>query len=879
MSFLGYLLFALVAVVVLNKLRQVDRLTELVAGLRAHVDDLESRIAENNNAPDAPNRFAAAEDSSSQPSARAPVGFAADPPLTERLTATAEPPRAAVARSDWERNLAENWFVWAGGITLALGAVFLVKFSLDYGLLTPTLRVLLGLLAGVVFIALAGPASRGVGSEFLGAGGAVHVPPSLAAAGSSAIFASLYAAYALYDLIPPGFAFLALAATAVMAALLSLRHGPFVAGLGLLGAFAVPLMVRSDSPDALSLFIYLTLISAGSLFLLRYKKWPWLAWFSLTGAVGWTLIWISTSTGRSDSGVLCGFLFVQMTLYAAFRRGLPFLPILRGLIDEPLVRTIIRVAFWTLGTAMLLVSSLAILENIDVGILFITAVFLLWFAFNDQALDDVIGVAAFLVTGLIALWHLPLLAMRPDALIKTFSDDTVRYITTTVVGAGLLTASGFAALRHVMRPGRWASMSAAALPVLLVIAYWRLHHIIADPIWVTLSLGAAALELFALERLMRHRGAPHAHDAVLGAYAVGVTACTILGCAIALQNAWLTVAIAMHLPALAWINDRFRLPMLRIIALVLAGLTLIRLAANPRIVTYTLSDTPVFNWLLYGYGLPTIAFVAARWKFAQDKMDILIEALEACAIVFFFLLVTFEVRHLMGHGRVDLTPLGFRENAVQALTWLGMSALLLYFGVLRQRRILKWAGLSILGLGTFFAILSSVLFKNPIFAHEPVGDFIVFNYLAVAYAGPALFYGGLAFLRSVPQPAVFAARGLALAFAFFWVTMETRHLFQGTYLDGASPAQDEWYAYSAAWLVFAAVCLGVGVTYKLAWLRRCGLAGISLVIVKVFLFDMSALDGILRVLSFMGLGSVLIAIGYFYRRLEVARSDGDRSTV
>ena len=42
---------------------------------------------------------------------------------------------------------------------------------------------------------------------------------------------------------------------------------------------------------------------------------------------------------------------------------------------------------------------------------------------------------------------------------------------------------------------------------------------------------------------------------------------------------------------------------------------------------------------------------------------------------------------------------------------------------------------------------------------------------------------------------------------------------------------------------------------------------ITLTIAKVFLVDMSGLAGIWRALSFIGLGLVLVGIGYLYQRL------------
>ena len=74
----------------------------------------------------------------------------AQPAFAPAAAASAAPPLAPVPAttprtpSRWEQMLAENWLVWLGGVTLALGGAFLVKLSIDYGLLTPAVRVVAG---------------------------------------------------------------------------------------------------------------------------------------------------------------------------------------------------------------------------------------------------------------------------------------------------------------------------------------------------------------------------------------------------------------------------------------------------------------------------------------------------------------------------------------------------------------------------------------------------------------------------------------------------------------------------------------------------------------------------------------------------------------
>ena len=224
--------------------------------------------------------------------------------------------RRPPAEKGWEEILVENWLVWLGGVALALGGAFLVKLSIDYGLLTPAVRVTLGVLLGLALWAGAEWIVWGVPPTARPA----NVSQALAAAGAATIFASLYAAYQLYGLLPPALAFPLLALTAAATVLMSLQHGPFVAVLGLAGAFAVPAMVGSEQPSAFALFAYLILVGAGSLALLRHRAWWWLAWIALAGSIGWALLWLAMLYDHADVWMVGG-LFVGSA--RALRRVAP----------------------------------------------------------------------------------------------------------------------------------------------------------------------------------------------------------------------------------------------------------------------------------------------------------------------------------------------------------------------------------------------------------------------------------------------------------------------------------------------------------------------------------------------------------------------------
>ena len=300
---------------------------------------------------------------------------------------------------DWEKHLAEHWLVWLGGVALALGGAFLVKLSIDYGLLVPPVRVALGLTLGIGLIVLGEKAFRQERRKDGDDAKSSTVPQALVASGLVTIFASLYAAYQLYDLISGTLAFPLLAACAGLAVLMSLRHGVFVGALGLVGMFAVPLLVRSTTPHAFALFMYLGVAVAASLVLLRYKAWHWLAWVSLAAPLLWVLLWLATAYTPGDTPVIGGFLIGLLVLFTLFRRGLDAVPILSGPLEHPMVRALLRCCFWAVA---LLLPVLALVDGFGTASLvcvFIAAGFTLWLAYIDEPLDDLLAAAAPARTG------------------------------------------------------------------------------------------------------------------------------------------------------------------------------------------------------------------------------------------------------------------------------------------------------------------------------------------------------------------------------------------------------------------------------------------------------------------------------------------------
>ena len=150
--------------------------------------------------------------------------------------------------------------------------------------------------------------------------------------------------------------------------------------------------------------------------------------------------------------------------------------------------------------------------------------------------------------------------------------------------------------------------------------------------------------------------------------------------------------------------------------------------------------------------------------------------------------------------------------------------------------------------------------------HDPCSSTL----LLLAYLLPALAAGGLALFARGRRPQWYVAMLALLSalLAFAYATLSLRRLFQGEFIGAWREfGQVETYAYSALWLALGVALLVGGLFLRSQVLRIASGALIVIAVAKVFLFDMSELEGVLRALSFIGLGIVLIGIGLFYQRM------------
>ena len=383
------------------------------------------------------------------------------------------------------------------------------------------------------------------------------------------------------------------------------------------------------------------------------------------------------------------------------------------------------------------------------------------------------------------------------------------------------------------------------------------------------AIGLSAAFAGAAEYLHRIKPQPDQTLWSEGIYLAGAFAALALAFTMILDKGWLTVAIALLCPALAWIEGKRPVPVLRPVAAALAAIVAIRLVWQP-IIMVEPGQTPIFNWLLYAYGIPAIAFAAAAHMFGQRKDDRTVQIFEGAAIIFTAALAGLQVRHLLNDGDILSTRFDLTEMSIHTLVWLGLSLGLRRLDIWRKRLVAHY-GAIIFGIaGVASILIGHLIALNPLVTGDSVGTHSVFNILLLAYLLPGLFCGLIYSIDpSEPRLPHVRAMGLAsLVLIFAWLNLQVRSLFAGGgVLNTGIVTDSEWYVYSAIWLIYGIALLGAGIKFGSAALRHGAFAVVVLTIIKVFLFDMSNLTGIFRAISFLGLGAVLIGIGYFYQKV------------
>jgi len=316
----------------------------------------------------------------------------------------------------------------------------------------------------------------------------------------------------------------------------------------------------------------------------------------------------------------------------------------------------------------------------------------------------------------------------------------------------------------------------------------------------------------------------------------------------------------LQVVSLVWMFKLYNIKHVSILVKVLLAIILMRLTFNPWLAQYD----SLAHWTLYTYGGSVLLLLLASRICVEPKLK---QWLEAATLHVFVLFFNSEMRYWLYDGDVFSQTFSFTEFNLNMLMFGSLSCVYMLRSKIAQslKKLYEMAAkiLLTLSLVCFFILLVP---KNPLWNLDSIATIPVFNGLLLAYGLPIVLWFVVS--RLFDKSFKLAFEALMGATIFVYISMNIHHLYNDQIQIFANISNAEQYTYSIVWLLMAIVMFIGSVLKNQTLIYKVSVGFMLLVISKIFILDMNGLEGLLRILSFLGLGLSLLALAALHQWLR-----------
>jgi hypothetical protein len=289
------------------------------------------------------------------------------------------------------------------------------------------------------------------------------------------------------------------------------------------------------------------------------------------------------------------------------------------------------------------------------------------------------------------------------------------------------------------------------------------------------------------------------------------------------------------------------------------------------------------------------AIVIKRLNDSRTAVELALLVVTTCAALLAMLSV--EVldlfRKLIAQaGVADVqTMLAFRRGLAVSVLWSLFATTLIWVGVRRAQNVLVVFGAIVLPAAVYAALMHGL-------SYRPIADFgLFFNLRFAAFlvivgclVASAILLDDWRGARPVRRRLLLGARLVTVTLVLLLFTAEVWNQYDKLIAQTGSGLQPmvtdrttqlrnlQQLSLSGVWLVFSIILMAFGIWKRARLLRFTSIVLFGLTILKVFLYDLSFLDTLYRIFSFIGLGVILLAVSFLYQKYK-AIILADRGTV
>ena len=449
------------------------------------------------------------------------------------------------------------------------------------------------------------------------------------------------------------------------------------------------------------------------------------------------------------------------------------------------------------------------------------------------------------------------------------------------------------------RRARWSDIS-----LLLANAtfYFATAYSLLDDAGYDGALGSFALVVSAFYILLFYATYRHHRADRLLRYSYLGSGITFLTMAVAIQldQQWVTIGWATEAVVLTWIGlrsdeDAPRLAALGVFTVALThwfGWDMLDLASQA-----DGSFIPLLNRRAVSCAALVGAFAGAAWLYRRagaevedDERSTLITVFVLAANVLALTLLTVDVNDYFEHARARAAVADGSANVLARLRnthlfalsilWTLYGATALVLGILRRMFALRVAALALLGV-TIIKVLALDAAYYGASWHVILFNqtFIALAMLVASLAACAWVYARSATInpteRAVVAPVLF---GVAHLLAVAALSFEALGYFDRSASNQRDLRLAQQLSLSVIWTIYGGVMLVFGLMRRNQLLRVMSLALLGVTTLKVFFWDLASLDRIYRIISFILLGAILLAVSYIYQRRQQRMAGAEESS-
>jgi uncharacterized membrane protein len=745
-------------------------------------------------------------------------------------------------------NFKANWVIWLAALSLALGGLYFIQYSIENNLIPPSVRLAIAALFGFALLIFANHLRS---KPFAELHGFYSVPAAFAGAALAILFGTALATHMLYGYTEGLLAFGSIAGVAVAAIGLGLRFGPIVSVVGVLGAFVSPLLVTGGTLSP-TMIIYLLSVFLAALLVERVQKWIWLSAIATVLALLWILPLLSLDGEGLWLSIYLTVIALSLICIPAFNlppkwqdTSVLNVPNLLQLSKSyPTVLAVLGAGFSILVIAYLPINGQ--IESIAQSTSLVLFVFFaIYICTRAQNLDQLAAIIGFALLVVIDDNNQSSLFSQSGAAASLFL---------IILPAIFYYAAAFVRAPSSARPKYWMVLAALfpTLFVMLQTSNLQRYNLLSNQGELMALMLLAFTYIAGMAALLARKTQSGRFGADMFAIAAHLTALTMLAGRI--ESDWLPHLFAVLSITLMGLAIRFDLKFSRYLANGFVGMSL--LSAATLLYPELLWDASIGQMLTALLSL--VALCAAGYAITRNSKYRI--GYESYGLFLIALIVAGFILKLMQPrpDEFNFFSLSLMACAASILAATQYAYALASEGILRKIRM---------SMAIFYAVISGAnmlgsLLSAPLFGSAPiVGPFPLDN-IMLAYGLPMLVIYGL--YKTVlgedlreKMPIHYPLTGLAL----FVMIQEVRHFWHGNLISFERGfVTGELYTYTVMLMALTFFFVGQAVLKKNENLKRMGLIFAGCTAAKVFLVDTSGMEGIARATIMVLLGFSLAAI-------------------